>query len=129
MTGVPAPKLTWYHNGEEVVFDAFKELAEDGSLTVSSIETKHSGIYKLVAVNSAGRIEKEVNLFVEQETQQPMTAPQITSKSTLIPAKEFGDFVSKCHDNDNEGFNDQYKVGHKVVHSLLFLHLCNTHRR
>ena len=80
MPGVPAPKRTWYHNGEEVVVDAFKELAEDGSLTVSSIETKHSGVYKLVAVNSAGRMEKEVNLFVEQETQQPMNAPQITSK-------------------------------------------------
>ena len=52
VTGVPVPELTWYHNGEELVADYSKDLAEDGSLTMPSAE--HSGVYQLVAVNRAG---------------------------------------------------------------------------
>ena len=56
--GTPGPKLTWYHNGEEVMADYSKELAENGSLTMPSAELKHSGVYQLVAVNPAGRAER-----------------------------------------------------------------------
>ena len=56
--GTPRPKLTWYHNGVEVMADYPKELAEDGSLTMPSAELKHSGVYQLVAVNPAGRAER-----------------------------------------------------------------------
>ena len=55
VTGSPTPKLTWYHNGEEVLVDYSMELAEDGTLAVPSDEVKRSGMYKLVAQNSAGR--------------------------------------------------------------------------
>ena len=47
--------------------DYSKELAEDGSLTIPSAELKHSGVYQLVAVNSADR---EVMLSVEYGSKQ-----------------------------------------------------------
>ena len=62
VTGSPQPKLTWYHDGVEVKGDYSKELAEDGSLTMPSAETKHSGVYQLVAANKAGSVEREVKL-------------------------------------------------------------------
>ena len=110
VTGAPPPELTWYHNGEEVVADYSKELAEDGSLTMPSAETKHSGIYQLVAKNRAGSMEKEVKLFVKQEGQQ---SPHIAKKQIhffRIPVEEFGDYISKSHANDNRDFRDQYAV-------------------
>ena len=45
-----------------MVADYSKDLAEDGSLTMLSSETKHTRVYQLVAVNRAGRVEKEVKL-------------------------------------------------------------------
>ena len=58
VTGVPHPNLTWYHNGVEVKADYSRDLAEDGSLSLPSSESKHSGVYRLVALNSAGRAER-----------------------------------------------------------------------
>ena len=110
MTGAPPPELTWYHSGEEVVSDYSKELAEDGSLTMPSAETKHSGVYQLVAKNKAGSTEKEVKLFVRQEGQQ---SPHIAKKQICffpIPVEEFGDYVAKSHANDNRDFRDQFTV-------------------
>ena len=64
MLGTPQPELTWYHNGDVVVADYSRELAEDGSLNLPSVEDRHTGTYKLVAQNSAGRREKEVSFAV-----------------------------------------------------------------
>ena len=105
VTGMP--ELTWYHNGEEVIMDYFKELAEDGSLTMSSVDTKCSGVYRLAAVNKAGRVEKEVSLFVTEVSQQ---SPHEHQKKLPIPIETFDGYVSNCHANNNREFVDQYKV-------------------
>ena len=76
VTGVPVPELKWYHNGEEVIADYSKDLADDGSLTMPSAETKHSGVYQLVAVNRAGRVVKNVRLCVNQEGQPCLHGPK-----------------------------------------------------
>ena len=106
VSGVPVPELAWYHNGEEVMA---KELAEDGSLTIPSAEIKHSGVYRLVAVNRAGRMEREVKLFVRKD-QQPKHIPKKEHQFKPIPVEIFGDYISECHANDNMDFNDQYNV-------------------
>ena len=108
VTGVPVPELMWYHNGEEVIADYAKELAEDGSLIMPSAEIKHSGVYQLVAVNRAGRVEKEVMLCVNQESQLPGTKKVVFNSA--IPVEKFGNYVSKCHANDNEDFIFQFTV-------------------
>ena len=109
VTGIPQPKMTWYHNGEEVVADYSQDMAEDGSLIMPSAELKHSGVYQLVVINEAGTVERKVNLFVKQEGQK---CGNIAKKQTFspIPVEEFGDYVCKCHANDNEFFRDQYTV-------------------
>ena len=65
VTGVIHPKLVWYHDGVEVVEDYSRELAGDGSLSLPCSETKHSEVYKLVASNPAGKVEREVRLEVK----------------------------------------------------------------
>ena len=57
VTGPPHAKLVWYHNGEEVVPDYFREIMKDGSLTMSSVEVGHTGTYKMVAENDARKKE------------------------------------------------------------------------
>ena len=113
VTGAPKPKLTWYHNGVEVVADYSKELAEDGSLTMPSAETKHSGVYQLVAVNKAGKTQREVKLQVDPEgMEEQMEEPSYESVtlSGPIPVALFGDHVEQKHSKNNKPFKDEYEV-------------------
>ena len=114
VSGVPHPKLTWYHNGVEVVADYSRELGEDGTLSMPSSESKHSGVYKLLAVNRAGSSEKEVKLFVKREGEpSPFVARKQISFSP-IPVDNFGQYVASGHANDNRVFRDQYTVSHQI---------------
>ena len=112
VTGTPRPKLTWYHNGEEQRADYSKELAEDGSITMPSAELKHSGVYQLVAVNSAGRVEREVKLSVESESVEADNDPayDMVPMGDAIPVAMFGDHVEQRHARNNKPFKDEYGV-------------------
>ena len=46
----------------------------DGSLTMPSVEFRHTGTYKVVAEYVAGKKEEEVKLYVENE--EGMTKPK-----------------------------------------------------
>ena len=111
VSGVPVPELTWYHNGEEVMADYSKELAEDGSLTIPSAEIKHSGVYRLVAVNRAGRMEREVKLLV---TEREEKCVHVAKGKKTIAIEEYGDYVCRCHANHNKQFYDQFAVCHPL---------------
>ena len=113
VTGDPVPKLTWYLNGEKLMVDFSKELAADGTLTIPSAEIKHGGVYKLMAVNRVGRMEKEVNLSVKLDG-------QLVSR---VPIEEFSDYVSKCHTEDNKDFNSQFKVVRAPNGYIVYLHV------
>ena len=63
----------WHHNGEEVVPDYSREIMKDSSLTMSSVEVRHTGTYKVVTENVAGK-EGEVKMYVEDE--EGMTKPR-----------------------------------------------------
>ena len=118
VTGAPQPRLRWYHDGEEVVGDYSKKLSEDGSLTMPSAETKHSGVYQLVAVNSAGRVEREVKLMVEREDEDSDmngSQPQMMATNTALSIAEFGNHVEQCHVGQNQAFKDQYQVYHTTL--------------
>ena len=128
VTGSPQPKLTWYHNGEEVVADYSRELAEDGSLTMPSAEAKHSGVYQLVAQNPAGRKEREVKLSVEGGGQpSPNVAKNQQIQLSAIAIDDFGDFVAQSHASNNSDFRDQYTVSSHYHHthtvSLTHIHM------
>ena len=123
VAGVPHPKLTWYHDGEEVVANYSRELSEDGSLTMPSAETKLSGVYQLVARNRAGTMEREVKLQVDQEGLEdaatddppyetvPLTGP--------IPVAAFGGHVEQKHSKNNKPFKEEYEVSREYHYSFL----------
>ena len=110
VTGVPHPKLTWYHDGEEVVADYSRELSEDGSLTMPSAETKHSGVYQLVAHNPAGRAERQLRLRVTAEGEAPPVSQKAPVSLAPVLVTKLGNHVEKNHSKNNKGFNDEYQV-------------------
>ena len=107
VTGVPAPKMKWYHDGDDVMEDHSIEVTDDGYLMVPCAELRHSGVYQLVAVNKAGRAEREVTLTVKEEGQSVTREGDTLSP---IPVKQFPDHVAKNHFNNNKGFGDQFNV-------------------
>ena len=112
VTGSPQPKLRWYHDGEEVVADYSKELGDDGSLTMPSAESKHSGVYQLVASNKAGSMEREVKLTVDKEGGEAADDPSYdtVALSGAIPVAIFGNHVEQKHSKNNKPFKDEYEV-------------------
>ena len=116
VTGVPHPKLTWYHDRVEVVPDYSRELGEDGTLSMPSAETNHSGVYQLVAHNPGGRAEREVRLTVaaEGETLPVSGRPPVTLAPVLVT--KLADHVEKNHSRGNKGFSDEYQV--TTTHTL-----------
>ena len=62
ITGFPTPSTVWYQDGKELVSDYSLKMAGDGSLTILSVEPRHSGTYKLVVTNQAGSMDKSVKV-------------------------------------------------------------------
>ena len=118
VTGTPMPKLTWYHNEDMVLADYSRKLEDDGTLTLPSAETKHSGVYKLVAENHVGRKEKEVWLYVKEENAQDEVAPaKPATNFSAIPVGFFGSHVERNHSKNNQGFINEYEVMCSVCQS------------
>ena len=94
-----------------MLVDYSVELAEDGTLTLPSVEFRHSGMYKLVAQNSAGKREKDVRLFVETEhTRQELATTKPAVKFSAIAVAFFGNHVERNHRGNNRIFRDEYEV-------------------
>ncbi|CAI8021857.1 Receptor-type tyrosine-protein phosphatase alpha [Geodia barretti] len=113
---VQFPKDTHVQEGEAVLFqvkvkaDYSRDLAGDGSLTLPSTELKHSGVYRLVAHNSVGRVEQEVRLTVGGEGQITPSSNKPTSVPTApIPVSQLGNHVENKHKRRNQGFNEEYQ--------------------
>ena len=108
--GYPQPSLTWYHEDTQLTSDYSLELTQDGSLSIIATELKHSGVYKLLAKNSSGSVEREVRLTVRQEEEE--AAPVARERVDVQPVSvaEFGDYVAYCHSNSDEMFKYQYMV-------------------
>ena len=115
VAGSPETKLMWYHDGEEVVADYSTELAENVTLTLPSAEARHRGVYQLVAENTAGRVEREVELDViveeEEKTQDGQVMPPPPKiEFGAVPVAMFGEHVEKNHASVNKGFNEEFQV-------------------
>ena len=111
VSGEPQPTVTWYHDGELVREDYAREIESDGSLTIPSVELKHSGVYKAVAANEYGSEEREVTLAVKKEEESCVADEnQDAVSSRPIPVLEFGKYVAELHANSNQPFIALYKV-------------------
>ncbi|XP_036354448.1 hemicentin-1-like isoform X2 [Octopus sinensis] len=54
-SGKPKPAITWFKNGAKIdPREAGVDILDDGSLEFVSAETKHNGVYKCIASNTAG---------------------------------------------------------------------------
>ena len=66
-----------------------------------------------------------MSLLVKREGQQCGNVAQKQAFFSPVPVKEFGDYVCKCHANDNEEFKDQYTVRMETLHMCtLCVHHC-----
>ena len=111
VSGEPQPTVTWYHDGEPVIADYAREIESDGSLTIPSMELKHSGVYKAVATNQHGSEEREIKLMVNEEGRaSTAVATDDMVSSRPIPVPEFGKYVAELHTNSNQPFKDLYQV-------------------
>ena len=120
VSGKPEPTLTWYHNKKELTPNYSQEIERDGSLSIPSTELKHGGIYRLVARNSLGNAEQEVKLSVVMEGEG---TPEVEHKSMdFIPisVKDFGKYVAKNHDKNNQGFKEQFQVDNVLMKACCF---------
>lgn len=108
--GYPQPTLTWYCEGSELIPDYSLELQQDGSLSISSSELRHNGVYKLVAKNCKGSAEREVRLTVSGEEEETAAVDKERLEVPPIPIAEFGEYVAKNHSHSDELFKLQYNV-------------------
>ena len=116
VTGSPEPKLTWYHEGEEVMTNYSTDVGLDGCLSIPCTESSHTGLYQLVAVNPAGRAERKVTLFVrkeEQPTQETTENNQVLLSP--VPVLDFEEYVASGHANDNAIFQEQFNVREIII--------------
>ena len=111
VTGAPKPTLVWYFEGRELQPDYSIDVAEeDGSVTILWAETRHAGVYKVVATNKAGSVEKEVKLFVHKKRER---IPGVVDQKGFepVPVAEFRKYVQEHHANGNKQLENLYKVG------------------
>ena len=124
VTGLPAPKMMWYHDGEKVAEDHSIEVTDDGYLMVPCAELRHSGVYQLVAVNKAGRAERQVTLTVKEEEHTVPYMPDEGVTISPIVVEQFADHVANCHFNSNKSFEDQFNVRVIECESSLYMRSC-----
>ena len=108
--GSPLPSLTWYHEDTLLTPDYSLELLQDGSLSITSTELRHSGVYRLCAKNCRGSAEREVRLTVTQEQQEAAAVDRERVQVRPVPVAEFGEYVARNHSNSDKSFKIQYTV-------------------
>ncbi len=108
--GNPHPSLTWYHDDTQLTPDYSMEIQRDGSLSITSSEHKHSGVYRLSAKNSRGSAEREVRLTVTQEKEEPAVKAKERVGIQPVHVAEFGEYIAKNHAHSDAIFKLQYEV-------------------
>ena len=108
--GYPQPSLTWYHEDTQLTSDYSLELQQDGSLSITSTELRHSGVYKLSVKNNRGSAEREVRLTVRQEEEEAAAVDRERVEVQPVPVEEFGEYVAQNHSHLDKVFRQQYEV-------------------
>lgn len=119
VTGTPQPKLTWYHNEKEIVADSSIKLAEDGTLTVLSVEARHEGVYKLVAENAAGILQKELELHVTER--EYCNISSLKAVSGVVPVAMYKEYIDNIA---RGGLSEEHQVDGSITITPLFID-CN----
>ena len=112
--GMPEPTIIWFFNGirlEEEEEDGH-EVMQDGSLYFTRVQRDHAGTYDFIVSNSQGSVEGCSKLVVHLKEQRPKkksTVSRIYSKPISVAL--FREFVAKNHENNGNGFSEDFEVG------------------
>ena len=115
VSGTPDPQLIWYHESTLLDNDYAHEISTDGSLTIVTTEMTHSGSYRLVAINSAGRAERKFTLKLVSDTPEEQTTEGSSAVSHPVSMTELGQYVARNHADTNKGFTTLYRVSHSLA--------------
>ncbi|KAL8608110.1 hypothetical protein ACOMHN_016565 [Nucella lapillus] len=93
--GDPPPEFSWYKDGGPIsLVDVHYFVRQDGSLEIFSADVQDTAVYKCVATNLAGEVEKDMSLFVQVGPQ--LEGPEdekfevIQGESILLPCEISG---------------------------------------
>ena len=93
--------------GEEEGADYSRKLEEDGTPATPATKDR----YQLVTHNPAGSREREVRLFVKEDsTQQRPATTKPAMELSAVPVVMFGSHVERNHTRNNRAFRDEYEV-------------------
>ncbi|GMT37605.1 hypothetical protein PFISCL1PPCAC_28901 [Pristionchus fissidentatus] len=90
VTGTPAPKITWFHEQEEIRSSSkytIETIDEVQRLTVIKTEKIESGSYRCVAENEAGKAETTSRLAVFTPNIAPTFTKPLSDQTTSIGEK------------------------------------------
>ena len=108
-TGRPTPTVSWFINGRKVEDDYSTELGKDGSLTLVSVEMRHTGTYTFIVSNRVGSVKGCTKLVVHTEDEeQHASVPRV--ESNPVTREKFGEFVSTFHAHNHGDFIAQFQV-------------------
>lgn len=108
--GFPKPSFTWFFEGAEVTKDNCVEIQQDGSIFISLVQLRHTGLYRLLARNTIGSAEKSFNLYVKLRELRRILTLHNGTEIKPVPLEQFGAYVAENHAQDNKLFKNQYSV-------------------
>ena len=108
VAGSPTPTVTWLFNGRKVKDDYSTEVGKDGSLTLMTVEPKHTGTYTFTVSNNVGSVEGCTKLVVRAEDEEHASSSRV--ESNPVTREKFGEYVSGLHTHNNAGFVVQFQV-------------------
>ena len=120
VTGTPEPSCTWDYQGEPITAGGLIQIFSDGTLVLNSVTTEVAGKYSFTARNSAGTVNRVVNLRVLKEGEEEEElikkslkikhARSIIVEKKPIPLNALEKYVEMHHASDNEGFDYLFVV-------------------
>lgn len=123
VNGNPPPTLMWYHDNQSIYNDSTIEVNEDGTLSIPSVEVRHTGEYRLVATNEHGSCEMEMELHLESEETPNLS--RALSMSLLIdaapvPVSSLEEYVALHHRKSTDPFRCEFLVSLTIL-SIIWL--------
>ena len=107
VVGYPHPTIEWIKEGVRLEADYTTKVHQDGSVTIQSAERRHGGQYHFITSNTAGKVEGDIRVVIEEEEDEREVEKVLSS---AIEVERFGEYVAQNHAKNNVGFRVQYQV-------------------
>ena len=124
VSGRPRPSLTWYHNSKEIEKDPSISISSNGTLSITSVETEHAGVYKLKGASSAGSTSAEFNVVLAEEEEYPLRRHESVASivcTAAVPVASFDDYIAHHHIRNNRKFYIEFVVSGKGMYRIVLV--------